>query len=118
MFSFDLVRRPAILGELAGDDDAVTIFFVFVCVFALILERDRDLRRALYVTQWIAQTNHGATHAWPSRMNDLRPEPRPVTLAFPPSATVKAERTALLPPDITRLISMQRVKFYDYALPL
>ena len=31
-------------------------------------------------------------------MNDLRPFPRPVAVAFPPKATVIAVRTALLPP--------------------
>jgi hypothetical protein len=36
-------------------------------------------------------------------MKDLRPLPRPVELALPPSATVIAERAALFPP--TRRVS-------------
>lgn len=33
-------------------------------------------------------------------MKDFRPLPRPVDVALPPSATVMAERTALLPPVV------------------
>lgn len=37
-------------------------------------------------------------HDWPSRINDLRPLPRPVELLLPPKAMVMADKTALLPP--------------------
>jgi hypothetical protein len=57
------------------------------------------------------------TYDWPSLMKDLRPLPRPVEFAFPPRATVMADRTALLPPVCA--YSQYRVKYaLIYALPL
>jgi hypothetical protein len=44
------------------------------------------------------ELNEKKTYDWPSRMKDLRPFPRPVEFAFPPKATVMADKTALFPP--------------------
>ena len=37
-------------------------------------------------------------YGWPSLMKLFKPDPRPVTAALPPRATVIAVNTALLPP--------------------
>jgi hypothetical protein len=55
------------------------------------------------------------TYAWPSRMKDLRPLPRPVELALPPRATVIADSTALLPPANSRPSVVCPAKFDQAA---
>ena len=52
--------------------------------------------------------NGNESYDCPSRMNDLRPFPRPVEVALPPRATVMAERTALLPPS-RRTVNKARI---------
>lgn len=54
-------------------------------------------------------------------MKDFRPEPRPVTVALPPNATVNAERTALLPPNTKKpsvALSAIGGRWNFHALPL
>ena len=73
---------------------------MLVCFLALILELNYNLRCAVNKLIMDPRLERGGeTYFLPSRMNDLRPLPRPVEVAFPPRAIVIAERTALLPPE-------------------
>ena len=54
---FDLVRGRAFLGEAAGDNDAVAVLFVPVCVFPLVLQDDRDLRGTGWIVNGCERTD-------------------------------------------------------------
>ena len=107
----DLVRRRAILGEATRDDDALAVLFGLEGFFALVLQLNTDFCHA----EQIYQSGTGEqriiawdNHLWPSRMNDFKPVPRPVDVALPPRATVRADRTALYPPAC--LVSIQPLR--------
>ena len=44
--TLDLVRRSTVFTESSSHDDGITIFLMFVCFFALILDINRDLGMA------------------------------------------------------------------------
>ena len=70
-----------------------------ICFVATVLEGDRDFR-----SSWVYELTPEipkrmcAAYPLPSLMKLFNPEPRPVTAALPPRATVIAVNTALLPP--------------------
>jgi len=76
----------------------LAIFLRFVCFFALILKVDGHFGDTDMTPSEESKGGIEYSHLWPSRMKDLRPFPRPVEAALPPSATVIADKTALFPP--------------------